>query len=230
MGCTLDEIVPWGRSYDEYVRMFNLTTVDLQRRILGCGDGPAGFNTELSRRGGRAVSVDPIYGFHADQIRRRISETYAIVLAQVEKNKNDYIWNNAIASVEKLGEVRMTAMQDFLADFENGKNQGRYIAAELPAVPFDSGVFDIALSSHFLFLYSTHLSAEFHLHAIQEMLRAAREARIFPLITLDGKPSPHLAFVINYFTRDEYEVEICRVDYEFQRGGNEMLKIKAGKQ
>ncbi|MBK8814848.1 MAG: SAM-dependent methyltransferase [Methylococcaceae bacterium] len=230
MGCTLNEIVPWGRSNDEYVRMFNLTTADLQRRILGCGDGPAGFNAELNRHGGTAVSIDPIYRFNADQIRRRISETYAVVMSQVEKNKSDYVWNNAIASVEKLGELRMAAMQDFLADFENGKSQGRYIAAELPALPFESDLFDIALSSHFLFLYSTHLSAEFHLHAIQEMLRVAREARIFPLIMLDGKPSPYLAFVLNHFIRNEYDVEICRVEYEFQRGGNEMLKIKAGKQ
>ncbi len=43
MGFTLDKIVPWGRSYDEYVSMFGLTKADLGLRILGCGDGPAGF-------------------------------------------------------------------------------------------------------------------------------------------------------------------------------------------
>jgi hypothetical protein len=37
---TLDQVVPWGRSFDEYQRMFALTGADLGL-ILGCGDGPA---------------------------------------------------------------------------------------------------------------------------------------------------------------------------------------------
>lgn len=52
VGFRLDKVVPWGRSFEEYVAMFNLTKEDLGRRILGCGDGPAGFNAELTKRGG----------------------------------------------------------------------------------------------------------------------------------------------------------------------------------
>ena len=33
-----DEIVPWGRSFDEYVAMFSLTKADLAEGILGCAD------------------------------------------------------------------------------------------------------------------------------------------------------------------------------------------------
>jgi hypothetical protein len=33
--------VPWGRSFTEYRRMFDLTDEDLSRSILGCGDGPS---------------------------------------------------------------------------------------------------------------------------------------------------------------------------------------------
>ena len=45
---TLDSIVPWGRSFDEYCRMFALSADDLARkRILGCADGPAGFDLAL---------------------------------------------------------------------------------------------------------------------------------------------------------------------------------------
>lgn len=48
MGFALDKVVPWGRSYEEYISMFDLSEADLQLRILGCGDGPAGFNSVLS--------------------------------------------------------------------------------------------------------------------------------------------------------------------------------------
>jgi len=56
---SLDQVVPWGRSFEEYVAMFSLTEEDLAGRILGCGDGPASFNCELTRRGGMIVSLDP---------------------------------------------------------------------------------------------------------------------------------------------------------------------------
>ncbi len=39
----------------------------------------------------------------------------------------------------------MSAMDTFLADFELGKQQGRYIAGELPALPFANGQFDDCL-------------------------------------------------------------------------------------
>lgn len=225
MGFTLDKVVPWGRSYDEYVSMFGLTESDLELHILGCGDGPAAFNSALSKRGGNVVSVDPIYIFDATQIRSRVSDTYETVITQMRKNKSDYVWE-AIPSVEQLGNARMSAMETFLSDFEMGKQEGRYIAGELPSLPFKSGQFDIALSSHFLFLYSAHLSAEFHLQALQEMLRVAREVRVFPLLALDSTPSPHLDFVSKHLENHGFGVEVKRVPYEFQRGGNEMLAIK----
>jgi len=225
MGFTLDKVVPWGRSYDEYVSMFDLTENDLVLRILGCGDGPAAFNSALTKRGGNVISIDPIYVFDAAQIKSRVSDTYETVITQMRKNKNDYVWG-AIPSVEQLGNVRMSAMETFLADFEIGKQEGRYIAGELPSLPFESGRFDIALSSHFLFLYSAHLSAEFHLQALQEMLRVAHEVRVFPLLALDSAPSPHLDFVSKYLENHGFGVEVKRVPYEFQRGGNEMLVIK----
>lgn len=225
MAFTLDKVVPWGRSYAEYVSMFSLTEADLGSHILGCGDGPAGFNAELTKRGGHAVAIDPVYIFDVQQIKNRIAETYETVMAQMRNNQNDYIWD-VIPSIEALGEIRMAAMDTFLSDFESGRQQGRYLAGELPSVPFEDRQFDIALSSHFLFLYSAHLSAEFHLQALQEMLRVAREVRIFPLLALDGSISPYLPLVSEGFAGQGFDVRIVKVAYEFQRGGNQMLVIK----
>jgi hypothetical protein len=226
MGFTLDKVVPWGRCYDEYIKMFSLSATDLKSHILGCGDGPASFNTSLTEQGGTIVSLDPIYHFNAAQIKQRVTETYTVVLEQLRNNKSDFIWDN-IQTVEELGAIRLSAMELFLSDYETGKNAGRYIAGELPLLPFDNQIFDLALSSHFLFLYSEHLSAEFHLLALQEMLRVAREIRVFPIVTLKGTPSPHLAFVIDALKNQQMNVEICKVNYEFQCGANQMLVIRA---
>ena len=64
----LDHVVPWGRSFDEYRRMFTLADADLDLTIIGCGDGPASFNAEATLRGGRITSCDPIYRFEKSRI------------------------------------------------------------------------------------------------------------------------------------------------------------------
>lgn len=53
----LSEVVPWGRSLIEYKKMFSLSDSDLGKKILGCGDGPACFNSELSKVGGKIISI-----------------------------------------------------------------------------------------------------------------------------------------------------------------------------
>lgn len=120
MGFTLGEVVPWGRSYDEYVAMFALTDTDLRRRILGCGDGPASFNAVLTGRGGSVVSVDPLYRYSRDEIRQRIDETYCVVMEQTRKNAHEFLWTT-ITSVEELGRLRLAAMESFLSDYRLGR-------------------------------------------------------------------------------------------------------------
>lgn len=59
----LEKVVPFGRSFDEYIKMFNLSESNLKRRILGVGDGPASFNAEATKLGVNVTSIDPIYQF-----------------------------------------------------------------------------------------------------------------------------------------------------------------------
>jgi hypothetical protein len=222
---TLDQVVPWGRSFDEYRRMFALTEAELRLRIVGCGDGPASFNAEATRRGARVISCDPIYRWETAEIRDRIAATYDQILDQTRLNAEEFIWDS-IRSVEELGHVRMAAMQGFLDDYGPGKIQGRYVDAELPSLPFSDGSFDLALCSHFLFLYSSQLGAAFHRSAIQEMCRVASEVRIFPLLALGGRRSPYVDDNVDDFRHSGYDVSIENVPYEFQRGGNQMMRIR----
>jgi hypothetical protein len=220
----LRQVVPWGRSFHEYRQMFRLTDADLGRFILGCGDGPAGFNAEATRRGGRVISCDPIYGFTAGEIERRIQETHAEVVQQTRANQEQFVWE-AIPTVEALAEIRLAAMGTFLADFPQGKREGRYVEASLPWLPFQDQAFDLAVCSHLLFLYSAHLSEAFHLQAMAELCRVAREVRIFPLLALDGTPSPHLEAVVAALGAAGLTASQETVDYEFQKGGNRMLRV-----
>lgn len=205
--------------------MFALTEHDLTRRILGCADGPASFNAEATRRGARVISTDPLYEFTAEEIRGRIKEVCPQVLEQTRGNRDGFVWKE-FASIKALGRARLRAMALFLADYPSGRADGRYVTAELPALPFDDGQFELALCSHLLFLYSDQLSAEFHVESVIELCRVAEEVRIFPLIGLGNATSPHLEAVTRAVETLGKQARIETVPYEFQRGGNQMLRIR----
>ena len=221
---TLDQVVPWGRSFAEYRRMFALSDADLGLTIVGCGDGPASFNAEATALGATVISCDPIYRYDVGQLRERIASTCDTILEQTRRNADEFVWDT-IRSVEELGQVRMAAMNEFLRDYPAGLTAGRYIDAELPRLPFADSSFDLALCSHFLFLYTQQLGEAFHRSAIHEMCRVATEVRVFPLLALGAAPSPLVAIMVEDLRGRGFDVSIEGVPYEFQRGGNKMMRI-----
>lgn len=224
MAFELKNVVPWGRNLAEYQSMFKLTDIDLNKQIISFGDGPASFNYELKQLNKIVTSLDPIYQFSKKDLQKRIAETKDIVMKQMRENKDNFTWTS-IKNVEELEQIRMDAMTVFIADLELGKAQNRYIPHELPQkTAFKERTFDLGLSSHFLMLYS-NLGLDFHINAISEMLRICEEVRIFPLLNLNAEKSEVLNGVVAAFEKD-YQLSIESVDYEFQKGGNEMLSLQ----
>ncbi|NER82531.1 MAG: SAM-dependent methyltransferase [Leptolyngbya sp. SIO1D8] len=220
----LDTVVPWGRTLEEYRRMFNLSETDLGKKILGCGDGPASFNVEMTELGHPVTSVDPIYQFSSEQIEHRVRATYDSIISQVKQNAHCYVWQY-FRDADELGQARLTAMKKFLLDYEAGKASGRYLAQSLPRLDLADNAYDLSICSHLLFLYSEQLSLDFHVASISELLRVSSEVRIFPLLQLNCKPSTYLDKVIQTFSRQEFIVNIETIGYEFQKSGNQMLVI-----
>ena len=209
-----------------------MTGRELSGSILDCAGGPSSFNAELTEEGGSVVSCDPIYRFSAKDISERVEETYTDVLQNVRENADAFVWTYA-GSPEQHAEARMAAMRRFLEDFPHGFEEDRCVEKGLPELPFEENSFDLALCAHFLFAYSAPLSEEFHLASILQMCRVAREVRVFPLLTSSvhrdagtGARSPHLGPVVNELGNHGYEARVERVPYEFQKGGNEMLRVR----
>jgi hypothetical protein len=227
MPVTLDEVIPWGRSFDEYRGMFALSDEDLAGPVLGCGDGPASFNAEATALGHTVVSCDPIYAFAAAGIEQRVRACYDGLIAQVKAGPDAFVWDR-FRDPDHLGACRLAAMRRFLTDYEAGRAEGRYVAAALPQLPFATGRFSLALCSHLLFLYSGRLDLDFHLASLAELLRVAGEVRVFPLLGLDGKTSPYVEPVRAHLAAQRWRVAVETVSYEFQRGGNQMLRLRGG--
>ena len=223
MSVILDRVVPWGRSRREYELMFALSPADLRKRILGCGDGPASFNAEASAAGVSVVSIDPLYELCGLEIRRRFEATVEEVIQQVIASPDDWTWSFH-RDPDDLRRNRRAVMDAFLADYDRGRREGRYLVAKLPHLPFADGSFDLAVCSHLLFLYSDLLSQEFHIRSVLELCRVAREVRIFPLLTLARQFSPHIEPVRRALAEVGVDSKIESVEYELQKGGNQMLR------
>ena len=217
-------LVPFGRSFDEYRRIFGLEESAGSRKILGVADGPASFNAEAASSGWNVTSVDPIYRFRGEEIRGRFEAIVDEVIEQVRAIPDDWVWSYHL-SPDDLRERRTAVLRRFREDYEQGRRESRYVDASLPRLPFTDDEFDLALCSHFLFLYAAHLDTPFHLESMRELLRVAPEVRVFPLVDLEANRSVHVDAVDASLRAAGYSVHVEKVDYEFQRGGDEMLVV-----
>ncbi|MFO0775154.1 MAG: SAM-dependent methyltransferase [Nitrospiraceae bacterium] len=228
MSIRLDQTVPFGRSCREYALMFGLDALgDRARtlRFLDCAAGPSSFNAEATAAGWTVTSIDPLYQFAGIDIQRRFALTLDHVIDQVRATPNNWVWSYH-RDPDDLRRNRIAAMDRFVADYTQPSAAGRYCCGAVPNLPVAADRFDLALCSHFLFLYSGHFDEAFHVASLIDMLRVAREVRVFPLLTLASVRSPHLAPVRTHLAAAGYDVTIERVPYELQRGGNEMLRVR----
>ncbi len=81
MTMKLNEVVPFGRSLDEYRLMFDLADSDLDKKLIGVADGPASVNAEMLALGKYYKSVDPLYNFNPEQIENRFEQVVDGVIA-----------------------------------------------------------------------------------------------------------------------------------------------------
>ncbi len=59
------------------------------------------------------------------------------------------------------------------------------------------------------------------------MLRVGQEVRVFPLLDMQGEKSAHVEPLLPALCDAGFSAEVQPVGYEFQIGGNEMLRVTA---
>ncbi len=220
-----DEIVPWGRSFEEYCRMFDLSAEALPDSVLDCGGGPSSFCAAASRHGIRAVSVDPLYQFSPETIQQRIDEITPDMLQLMHEERERFELDR-YDSPEEVVKGRHRAMSRFLEDYQSDHERDRYITGSVMDMDFPDNEFQLALSSHFLLLYDEELSLEDHLRAVREAVRVTGELRVFPLRNVEGNQSRVLPDLLEALGEEDLQLEIREVPYEFQSGAHKMLVIE----
>jgi len=221
----LSRIVFIGRTFDEYMSMFNLTQEDLVgRKILDCPAGACSFTAKANQLGADVTATDIAYYHPFEQLVEKGFEDIEHTTFNMEKAHSNFLWDY-FKSVVGLKSHRTQALTDCANDMKLFPN--RYIPAVLPALPFKDKEFDITLSAHFLFMYSDRLDYDFHLQTLHELMRVTKdEIRIFPLADLSRNRYEHLDKLVDYIQNQGFTTEELTVPYEFQKGANSMLRIR----
>ena len=225
----LENVAFIGRTYREYMDMFGLDESLLRGGpALDCPAGPSSFAAEAYARGFKVVACDILYNLPADDLAAKGERDLALIGRQMDDVAHLYRWDY-YGDKAGLMERRAAALKQFLADFPAGEDEGRYIHAELPRLPFADGSFRLVLSSHFLFLYGDRFGPDFHAESLLEMARVSSgEVRIYPLQGLDSRPCPHMHKVLDILRGRGVAAEIRPTPFEFLKGADRMLFLGPG--
>lgn len=222
----MGKLVLWGHHVGDYQEMFELTPQDLVGKIIDFGSGASAFNSELTKTGGHCISCDPLFALDKATLKSKALLIFADMVESVTREQYKYDFSR-YGGLEALIEQRRLGMEEFFADYQEGKKEARYLAAADVNLPFDDFSFDIALSSHYLFAGLDEQDTDFHVKVIMELGRVAKEVRIFPLIDRNSHPSPFLGPVLLALQEHNFGVEVKSCAYHLQRKGNAMLRVWA---
>lgn len=222
----IDRIPFIGRTYDEYLSLFDLDEKTIrQGPVLDCPAGAASFTAEAAMSGMDVTACDILYNRGVDSLDEMGRRDIEHIHHKVKEVPHLFKWNY-YKDIDNLIFFREAALSIFIDDFGNGLKEGRYRYAELPDLPFADRKFSLVLSSHFLFLYGDRLEFNFHIACIMELVRVcAGEVRLYPLTGLDARPYKYLDDIRTVLNSNGIEAETVRIPFEFQKGSSRMMRI-----
>ena len=221
----MDRLVLWGHHLDEYRDMFDLPEAALGMRFLEFQSGVSAFQADLRGTAAHMVSYDTWFGLDKSTLQQQIESSFSARLAQIKQRSEAFDLSRYAGSLDKLVAYRRQGIAEFLHDYDLGHAEGRYLQAVGTRLPFADFFFDYAVSAHHFFSASAPQTMDYYLNTIEELARAAKEVRIFPLVDAQGVPSELLGPVILALQQKNYGIEVREVAYHLQPKGNAMLRI-----
>ncbi|MFD9124638.1 hypothetical protein [Kitasatospora sp. NPDC059571] len=203
-----------SRPLDEYCAVFGLTRAVLGRLpgpVLDCPGGAAGLAAEADRIGCRVIAADPLYAVPAPQLVSLARVGRETMAAAMRDRPRLYA---APRHVRPDKYLRSWDRARLLFSADRAANPGRYVAAELPRLPFADGAFALTLSSYLLFAYPDLFGPQEQLAGLLELVRVtdpAGEVRVHPLHDGSGRRCPHLGALRSGLGREGVASEILPV-------------------
>jgi hypothetical protein len=222
-GLQLDRVVLLGRTFEEYRRYFLLEPHELiGKRVLDVAGGVSSFCAEANNIGIKVTAFDPIYSLSHEKIRQRSDPDLESVYKSIGLVPT-YRWG-FYKNPDYMRALREGASTIFFSDFQT--NPKRYVAGELPRLPFADGEFDLTFVSYLLFAYQDRFDYEFHRDSVLEIMRVTRgEARIYPTVTFEAQPSEYIPMLKSDPALRAIEFKEIETDFEFLVNSNLYLRV-----
>jgi hypothetical protein len=222
-GLQLDHVVLLGRTFEEYRRYFLLDPDRLVgKRVLDLAGGVSSFCAEANKLGIRVTAFDPIYSLSAGKIREQSEPDLESVYQSIGRVPT-YRW----AFYKNPGYMRVLrerASAIFFSDYKI--HPERYVAGQLPRLPFADAEFDLTLVSYLLFAYQGWFDYQFHGDSILEIMRVTRgEARIYPTVTFEAQPSEYIPMLQSDSALRRFVFTEIKTDFEFLVNSNSFLRV-----
>lgn len=213
-----------GRSFEEYIKMFNLNLEQIKdEKILDCAGGASTFTAKMTGNGYKVKAVDLLYDKDPDFLQQRCKTHLNALIKSLASLEHLFVWN-FFKDLSDLKSHRMNVCHQFFNDYQKFR-ESQYIKGDILNLPFKDNAFHKVLSSHLLFIYDHRLSYNFHIDAINEMLRvSSKEVLIYPLVKHKNKKSEYVKGIMDDLG-ENMDIKLEKVDYEFRKGATQMMKI-----
>lgn len=210
-----------GRSWREYMEMFNLHNIPQDNNILDVAAGSSSFTAHMHLLGYKVQAVDLLYDQNHQVLCRKCQDHLELLVQALHPLENLFIWK-FFKNLEELKEHRMKACREFIDHYRLYKGD-RYLKADILHLPFKDNSFSLVLCSHLLFIYDHRLDYSFHIQAIREMLRVSKgRVCLYPLVKHRRQKSSYVNRIYEDL-QSEADMNLVKVNYQFRPGANEML-------
>lgn len=215
----------WIYNLDDYRQIFNLTDQEIQKGTLDYPGGVSSVNAELYALGQTIISAGPSYRLSPKEMQGHAKQILQNKITNLRQNvellstPNEQTINNVIQRWQ-------LSTEQFLADYELGKKQGRYIVLDPPPFTTIEQTFELLLCTDFLFnkaLSPTHSSQQL----MDELCKLATEIRVFPLPDAKKIIAAELGPIMLDFQQRNYGIEVRAVNYPLRSDANAFLRIWA---
>ena len=192
--------------------------------MLDVAGGVSSFCAEANQVGIIVTSLDPIYSLPPEKIIERSEPDLESVYRAIGRVPT-YRWN-FYKNPEYMRALRERASTIFFSDFKT--HPERYVAGDLPRLPFADSEFDLTLVSYLLFAYQDR-DYGFHRDSIRELMRVTQgEARIYPTVTFEAQSSEYVSMLESDPGLQAFEFTEIETNFEFLVNSNSYLKVTRG--
>jgi hypothetical protein len=218
----IGDVVITPRPLSDYRNMFLLDDHDLLAGpILDCPGGASPFGVQVRARGGVVTSVDPIYQQAPQVVIARTRADLDRTAAWVAAHPTNFDWSY-LGSPQAVQRAFEVSAELFATDYT--PDGQRYVAAELPRLPFGDRRFRLALSGFLLFAYPDRFDLDWHVASLLELVRVtAGEVRVYPLVDTVGRAYPWLDEVRGALAERAVHSELRAARCAWQPGGDRLL-------